>query len=392
MADKQTRALPRGGEGESGQSATRRDFLRYVTLAGAAVALGPRSGGFPSFTIPVNDMKLRFYPYTLELKHVFTIATSSRTTTPVMMVEVEQDGIVGYGEASMPPYLGESQESARAFLSKVDLSRFSSPYTLEDVLAEIDAIAPGNPAAKAAVDIALHDWIGKKFGQPWFRIWGLEPAKTPVTSFTIGIDSQEVVRQKTREADIYKVLKVKLGRDTDRMMIETIREVSDSPISVDVNQGWKDRNVALKMIEWLATKNILFVEQPMPKEQVDDIAWLREKSPLPLIGDESVQRLPDVRKAWGVYDGVNIKLMKCTGMREAYKMITLARALEMKVMIGCMTETSCAISAAAQMSPLVDWADLDGAVLIKNDLFDGATIVNGKVTLPDRPGIGVVKH
>ncbi|CAG0974282.1 partial L-Ala-D/L-Glu epimerase, partial [Anaerolineae bacterium] len=192
-------------------------------------------------------------------------------------------------------------------------------------------------------------------------------------------------------ADIYKVLKVKLGRDTDKMMITTIREVTDKPISVDVNQGWKDKSFALAMIEWLATKNILFVEQPMPKEQVDDIAWLRERSPLPLIGDESVQRLPDVRKAWGVYDGVNIKLMKCTGMREAHKMITLARALDMKVMIGCMTETSCAISAAAQLSPLVDWADLDGAVLIKNDLFDGATIVDGKVTLWEKPGIGVTK-
>ena len=155
---------------------------------------------------------------------------------------------------------------------------------------------------------------------------------------------------------------------------------------MDVNQGWKDKAFALEMIEWLATQNILFVEQPMPKEQVDDIAWLREKSPLPIIGDESVQRLPDVRKAWGVYDGINIKLMKCTGMREAHKMITLARALDMKVMIGCMTETSCAISAASQLSPLVDWADLDGAVLIKNDLFDGATIVDGKVTLDGQAG------
>jgi L-alanine-DL-glutamate epimerase-like enolase superfamily enzyme len=145
------------------------------------------------------------------------------------------------------------------------------------------------------------------------------------------------------------------------------------------------------MIEWLATKGVVFVEQPMPKEQVDDTAWLRERSPLPIIGDESVQRLADVKNAHGVFDGINIKLMKCTGMREAHKMITLARALEMKVMLGCMTETSCAISAAAQLSPLVDWADLDGAVLIKNDLFDGATIVDGKVTLPDRPGIGVAK-
>ena len=372
------------------ESSSRRDFLRMISIAGAAAAFHPRALPFSS-TFTVNDMKLTFTPYTLELKHTFTIATSSRTTTPDMMVQVEKDGIIGYGEASMPPYLGESQESAKAFLSKVDLTTFADPFEFETVLAYVDSIAPGNPAAKAAVDIALHDWVGKKMGQPWFRIWGLDPTKTPVTSFTIGIDTPEVVRAKTKEADIYKVIKVKLGRDTDKMMINTIREVTDTPISVDVNQGWKDKTVALGMIEWLATKNILFVEQPMPKEQVDDIVWLREKSPLPLIGDESVQRLPDVRKAWGVYDGVNIKLMKCTGMREAHKMITLARALDMKVMIGCMTETSCAISAAAQLSPLVDWADLDGAVLIKNDLFDGATIVDGKVTLPDRPGIGVTK-
>jgi len=339
----------------------------------------------------VNDMKFRFYPYTLELRHTFTLATSSRTTTPDMMVEVEQDGIIGYGEASMPPYLGESQESARKFLEKVDLSQYASLFTLEEILARIDAIAPGNPAAKAAMDIALHDWLGKKMKQPWYAIWGLDPSKTPVTSFTIGIDTQEVVRQKTKEADIYKVLKVKLGRETDKLMIETIREVTDKPIRVDVNQGWTDRAEALKMIEWLAAKKIEFVEQPMPKEKVDDLAWLRERSPLPIVGDEGVQRLADVRKAQGVYDGINIKLMKCTGMREAHKMVLLARALGLKVMLGCMTETSCAISAAAQLSPLADWADLDGAVLIKNDLFTGATIVDGKVTLTKTPGIGITK-
>ena len=370
----------------------RRVFLKQAALAGAAAMLVPHKAFPSSIHLTVNDMKLRFYPYTLELKHTFTIATSSRTTTPDMMVEVEKDGIIGYGEASMPPYLGESQESVAAFLGKVDLTKFSDPFQLEDVLGAIDAIAPKNPAAKAAVDIALHDWVGKKLGAPWYRIWGLNPDKAPVTSFTIGIDTAEVVRQKTKEADIYKILKVKLGRDTDRMMIETIREVTDTPITTDANQGWKNKDEALKMIEWLATKGVVFVEQPMPKEQVDDIAWLRERSPLPLIGDESVQRLADVKKAHGVFDGINIKLMKCTGMREAYKMITLARALDMKVMLGCMTETSCAISAAAQLSPLVDWADLDGAVLIKNDLFDGTTIVDGKLTLPDRPGLGVVRH
>ena len=339
-------------------------------------------------------MILRFTPYTAELRHAFTIATASRTSTPGMLVEVEHDGVIGYGEASMPPYLGESQASAAAFLARVDLGRFPDPFQLGEILPAIDALAPGNTAAKAAVDIALHDWIGKKLGAPWHRIWGLDPTKAPVTSFTIGIDTPEVVRQKTREAAPYKIIKVKLGRDpaTDRALIDAIRDVTDRPITVDANQGWPDRADALLMIEWLATRGVLFIEQPMPKENPADTAWLRERSPLPLIADESVQRLPDVRRALGVFNGINIKLMKCTGLREAHQMITVARALGLKVMLGCMTETSCAISAAAQLSPLVDWADLDGALLIKNDVFLGTTVVDGKITLNDLPGIGVVKR
>lgn len=339
-------------------------------------------------------MILRFTPYTAELRHAFTIATASRTSTPGMLVEVEHDGVVGYGEASMPPYLGETQASAAAFLARVDLGRFPDPFQLGEILPAIDALAPGNTAAKAAVDIALHDWIGKKLGAPWHRIWGLDPTKAPVTSFTIGIDTPEVVRQKTREAAPYKIIKVKLGRDpaTDRALIDAIREVTDRPITVDANQGWPDRAEALRMIEWLATRGVIFIEQPMPKENPADTAWLRERSPLPLIADESVQRLPDVNRALGVFDGINIKLMKCTGLREAHEMITVARALGLKVMLGCMTETSCAISAAAQLSPLVDWADLDGALLIKNDIFLGTTVVDGKITLNDLPGIGVVKR
>ena len=339
-------------------------------------------------------MLLRFTPLTLELRHAFTIATASRTSTPAMLVEVEHEGITGYGEAAMPPYLGESQATAATFLSRVDLTRVADPFQLEEILPAIDALAPGNTAAKAAVDIALHDWIGKKLGAPWHRIWGLDSAKAPITSFTIGIDTPEVVRQKTREAAPYHIIKVKLGRDpaTDRALIDAIRDVTDRPITVDANQGWPDRADALRMIEWLATRGVLFIEQPMPKESPDDTAWLRERSPLPLIADESVQRLPDVARALGVFDGINIKLMKCTGLREAHRMITLARALGLKVMLGCMTETSCAISAAAQLSPLVDWADLDGALLIKNDIFAGTTIVEGKITLTDLPGIGVVKR
>jgi len=306
-----------------------------------------------------------------------------------MLVEVEHEGIVGYGEASMPPYLGESQASAAAFLSRVDLHQVTDPFLLEDILPAIDALAPGNTAAKAAIDIALHDWIGRRLHTPWHRIWGLNPARTPVTSYTIGIDTPEVVREKTRAATAYRILKVKLGRDSDRQMIETIRQVSDTPIIVDANQGWTDRESAARMIEWLATQGVLLVEQPMPKEQLDDTAWLRQRSPLPLIADESVQRLADIPRLTGIFDGINIKLMKCTGLREARAMITVARGLGLKVMLGCMTETSCAISAAAQLSPLVDWADLDGALLIRNDPFLGATVVDGRVTLNDLPGIGV---
>lgn len=352
--------------------------------AAAAVPTVPRA--------PAGPLELRFAPYTLQMKHVFTIASNSRTTTETMQVELAGDGLVGYGEASMPPYLGETPDTARTFLSKIDMARYPDPFLVADILADVDAIAPGNHAAKAAFDIALHDWLGKKMGQPWHRIWGLDPHKTPVTSFTIGIDTPDVVRQKVREAAVYKVLKVKLGRDNDREMIETIRGVTDVPIRVDVNQGWRDKAQALAMIEWLATKGVEFVEQPMPKEQVDDLAWLSDKSPLPIVADEAITRLADVRAAYGVYDGVNVKLMKCTGMREAHAMITLARALGMRVMLGCMVESSCAISAAAQLSPLAHWADLDGALLIDNDPFDGATIVDGKVTLSDRPGIGAVER
>jgi L-alanine-DL-glutamate epimerase-like enolase superfamily enzyme len=341
-------------------------------------------------------MQLRFRPHTLALRHAFGIASNTRTSTPAMLIEVERDGVVGYGEASMPPYLGETQETAAAFfrLAGPLLARAADPFQLEEILPALDAWAPGNSAAKAAIDIALHDWIGKKLGAPWFRLWGLDPAKAPVTSFTIGIDTPEVVREKTREAAPYKVLKVKLGRDaaTDRQLVTTIREVTATPLTIDANQGWANREDALRMIEWLAPQNVLFIEQPMPKAALDDTAWLRERSPLPLIADESLQRVGDVPRLRGVFDGINIKLMKSTGLREAHRSITLARALGMKVMLGCMTETSCAISAAAQLSPLVDWADLDGALLIKDDPFDGATIVDGRITLPDRPGIGAVRR
>ena len=371
----------------------RRDFLKTASLfAGASLFSEGRALPRKDHLLPSTKssrMKFSFRPFTLEMKHVFTIATNSRTTTPIMLTQVEYEDITGYGEASMPPYLGESHATATQFLSKVDLSRYDNPFDLETILADIDAIAPGNPAAKASVDIALHDLIGKMMNQPWYNIWGYDKNKTPNTSFTIGIDTPEVVRQKTKEAAEFKILKVKLGRDTDKMMIETIRSVTDKPICVDVNQGWTDREAALDMIHWLKEKGVVFVEQPMPKDHWDDMAWLTARSPLPTMADEACQRLSDVKKVSTAYNGINIKLMKSTGMREAQKMLILARALGMKVMLGCMVESSCAISAASHLAPMVDFADLDGNLLITNDMFDGTKIVDGKVTLMDRPGIGV---
>ena len=340
----------------------------------------------------MGKFTLRFRPYTLNMKHVFTVSTFSRTSTPVVLLELVYDKQIGYGEASMPPYLGESQESVINFLHQVDLAAFDSPFQTEEILQYIDQLLPSNTAAKASIDIALHDLMGKLLGQPMYKIWGLNPTQIPPTSYTIGIDSEEVVRQKVTEASDFKILKVKLGLDTDKMMINTIRSVSDVPLCADVNQGWRNKEEALEMAHWLADKQVIFLEQPMPKEQIDDMAWLTERSPIPTIADEACQRYDDITKLKDCYTGINIKLMKCTGMREAKKMAEFAQRLDMKVMLGCMTETSCAISAAAQLAPLADWVDLDGALLIKNDPYEGMTVTQGNCVVPTRPGIGIQKR
>lgn len=370
----------------------RRNFLKTTGAGFAALALpiSMSANDAPSIHKPISGrLNLSYFPYELKLKHSFNLAKYSRTTTPDVQVQIEYDGIIGYGEASMPPYLGESVDSVMKFLSSLDLSQFYDPFRIEEILEYMDRISPGNRAAKASVDIALHDLVGKIMGQPWYKIWGLSPEKAPNTSFTIGIDSADIVRNKVDEAAPYKILKVKMGLDNDKETVEIIRSKTDRPICVDVNQGWTSKELALEMCYWLKERNCLFVEQPLPKEMIDETAWLRERSPLPIIADEFLQRLPDVQRAYGVYDGINIKLMKSTGMHEAYKMAVLANALGMKVMLGCMTETSCAVSAAAQLSPMAEWADLDGNLLITNDRFDGMKIVDGKVSLNNMPGIGV---
>ncbi|ULB34960.1 MULTISPECIES: dipeptide epimerase [Proteiniphilum] len=371
----------------------RRQFLKTSAFMAAALAA-------PSFTLSGASkktakssvkMKLTWIPYDLQLRHTFTISGFSRKTTPVVLTRIEYDGLEGYGEASLPPYLGETQASVIEFLKKVDLSGFSDPTHLEEILLYVDAIAPANTAAKASVDIALHDLAGKIIGAPWHRMYGLNKTNVPDTTFTIGIDSDEVVREKTREAlGRFNILKIKVGGPDDKRMIEAIRSVTDLPLAVDANQGWKERSEALDMIFWMRERGVVMVEQPMPKSDLDSIARLTEESPLPIFADESVQRLADVERLKGVFSGINIKLMKCTGMHEAWKMRTLAQALGMKVMMGCMTETSCAISAASQIYPGMDFADLDGALLIGNDCFDGAKLENGKMIASDLPGIGVL--
>ena len=383
----------------------RREFLKTGALA--AVGAGLLSTGTTlakgldltdnnkSANINANGrarMKLSFEPYELKLKHVFTVSSFSRSTTPDVQVRIDYDGYTGYGEASMPPYLGQSVDSVCTFLKKVNLEQFPDPFCIDDILTYIDSLSPGDSAAKAAVDIALHDLVGKIIGAPWHRMLGLNPLKTPNTTYTIGIDTDEMVKLKTREvAGQFKILKVKLGTPRDREMIRAIREVSDLPIAVDVNQGWKNKKKALDEIFWLKEQGIVMVEQPMPKEMTDANAWLTEKSPLPTFADEAIQRLKDIPAIKGAYTGINVKLMKCTGMREAWKMMNYARAEGMKVMIGCMTETSCAIAAAAQLSPAVDFADIDGNLLIANDIFRGTTVMDGKITLNQLPGIGIEK-
>lgn len=334
-------------------------------------------------------MKLSWKSYDLRLKHVFRIARNARETVPVMILSLEHDGIIAYGEASPNVRYGENIETLNAFFEKVDLEQFDSPFAVDEILRYVNSIAVGNNSAKCAVDLALHDWIGKKLNAPLWQMWGLNPKNAPLSSFTIAIDTKEIIRQKVLEAKDFPILKIKVGLENDREMIETIREITDKPLYVDANEGWKTREKAVESVRWLKDKNIVFIEQPMPAEQFEDIKFLRDHSEIPLIADESVHHLEDVPKLAEAFDGINIKLMKSGGLREATRMIHAAKALKMKVMMGCMIETAVGISAAAQLTPLLDYCDLDGNVLISNDPFDGCRNIKGRLELTEKAGLGV---
>jgi L-alanine-DL-glutamate epimerase-like enolase superfamily enzyme len=336
-------------------------------------------------------MKLTYQPFELELRHPFTISGFSRTSTPLMLVQLSHEGFTGHGEASMVPYMGESHQSAAWFLNKVDVKELHYPFDYARINQYLDSIAPGNPAIKAAIDTALHDLDGKLQNKPCWQLLGSDLANMPVTSVTIGIDTPEVILKKTHEAiaEGAKVIKVKLGRDSDRVLIETIRSVTQVPLYVDANQGWTDLQQSLDMTHWLKEQGVQLIEQPFAKDNIDANAWLTERSPIAIVGDESVQRLADVDKAAGVYHGINIKLMKSAGMYEGHRMIKRAKELGLKVLIGCMSETSCATLAAAALAPQCDWADLDGPFLTRNNPYANPTFEDGRWMLNDDAGLGL---
>ncbi len=334
-------------------------------------------------------MKISCRPFELTLKHPFSISKFTRTSTPLMLLKIEYEGVTGYGEASMVPYMGESYESATAFLNLVDWDKIQFPFDFKEINAYLDVLAPGQPAIKAAIDIALNDVQGKLLNKPCYEIYGADPAKMPVTSYTIGIDTPDVIREKLKDAEAFKVIKVKLGRDNDQEIIETIRSMTNVPLYVDANQGWADKIKAIDLIYWLHNQGVVLIEQPMDKTNLDGNAWLTERSPIPLLADEAVQRLADMDKLKGAYHGINVKLMKSCGMYEGHQMILKARSFGMKVLIGCMSETSCATLAAAALAPLCNWADLDGPWLTKNNPFKDPAFENGKYILNNLAGLGL---
>lgn len=338
-------------------------------------------------------MKISYRPYQLNLKHPFTISGFSRTATPILLLEINYQNYIGYGEASMVPYLGESIETATQFLDKIDLTSFSFPFNMEKVLNYLDEIKPGLPAIKAAIDIALNDLTGKITQQPCYKIYGANPAKMPLTSYTLGIDEPAVMLQKANDALAlgFKILKIKLGSNNDKLLINTVRQITNLPLYVDANQGWQTKEEGLEMVNWLANQGVVLVEQPMLKTNTEGNKFITQHSPIPIIADEAVQRLPDVAKAAGNYHGINIKLMKSGGMYEANLMIKKARELGLKVMIGCMSETSIATLAAASLAPLCDFVDLDGPFLTTNNPYQTPKFKNGKYVLSEDAGLGILE-
>ncbi len=326
----------------------------------------------------------------LQLTDIWTISRNSSDFKENVFVKLEKDGITGYGEAAPNIRYGENVEMTETEIrqaSEALLMQDFSHYT--QVKAVLDELITGQNCAKAALDMAVLDWAAKRLDAPLYKLLGLEVDTMPITSYSIGIDTFDIIKRKTEQAIDYPVLKIKVGNENDEAIIDAVRSVTDKPIRVDANEGWKNKETAVKKIEWMHSKGVEFIEQPMPAEMLEETAWLRRRVDMPLVADEAVMNAADIPSLVEAYDGINIKLMKAGGVQEALKMIQTARTVGMNVMIGCMIESSLAITAAAHLSPLVDWADLDGNLLISNDPFCGVGVSQGRLVLEDRTGIGI---
>ncbi|MDC0712520.1 dipeptide epimerase [Stigmatella sp. ncwal1] len=325
----------------------------------------------------------------LPLRHAWTIARGTSTSKRNVLVELRSGAHTGLGEAAPNVRYGESAETvleALRVLAPVVAGR--DPRHFREVSEALQAAMPGHGAAKAAVDIALHDLAGKMLGVPLYRVWGVDPARMPLTSFSIGIDEPETLARKVREAEPYPVLKVKLGAERVREVFGAVRSATSKVIRVDANEAWRP-DEALAHIEWLATQGVELVEQPLPAADVEGARWLRARSPLPLVADEALVHASDVPRLAEGYHGINVKLQKAGGIREALRTLDVARACGLKVMIGCMVETSVGIAAAAHLGPLADWLDLDGNLLLTEDPFQGHPVEEGRIRLLEGPGLGV---
>lgn len=339
-------------------------------------------------------MRLTHEVLPLRTKHPFIIARGGSDEYPTVMVKLtDRDGVEGWGEAAPSTYYGETTETVIAALAKyAPVLEDADAYAIEDTEAALLTALRGNPSARAAISGALHDLVGKRLGVPVWKMWGLNPAKAPRSSFTIGIASAEDLRKRVGEARQYPILKVKLGTDRDEEIIRTVRDAApDKILRVDANTAWTPKR-ALRIIPLLAELGVEFVEQPLPAHDLKGLKFVRDRSQLPIVADESCLVASDVSRLAGIVDGINLKLAKCGSLLEARRIIHTARANQMRVMCGCMIESSLSISAAAQFAPLLDDADLDGAALVANDPFDGVTIARGVIALSDKPGLGVTRR
>jgi L-Ala-D/L-Glu epimerase len=329
----------------------------------------------------------------LMLRHTWTTTMSSSEYRDTVQVEYRRDGISGHGEGA--PIIRYQEFPAPAMQAIEAIAKqigAGDPWMYQKFLAQMrSALGEHQHAAMAAVDIAVFDWLGKKLNLPLYRFFGLDPADAPLTDFSIGIDTPEITRQKTREAADFPILKVKVGLKTDEETIEAVRSVTNKPIRVDANEGWTDKEEAVRKINWLETQGVVYVEQPMPANMLEETKYVRSKVHLPIIADEACTNVAMIPRLTEAYDGINVKLDKSGGILEALNWIQVARAVNLKVMIGCMVSSSCTVTAAAHLSPLVDYADLDGNLLVANDPWRGVRVDKGKLLLPTGAGLGLVR-